>query len=62
LRTWAFTFCFLSIGLTTRWRDLASAGSRPFLAFTSGVIVNVLLGFLLSVIVFGNYWAALGSP
>ena len=62
LRTWAFTFCFLSIGLTTRWRDLASAGSRPFVAFTSGVIVNVLLGFVLSVIVFGNYWAALGSP
>jgi len=27
LRTWAFTFCFLSIGLTTRWRELASASS-----------------------------------
>ncbi len=62
LRTWAFTFCFLSIGLTTRWRDLANAGARPFLAFTAGVGVNVLLGYLLSVVVFGAYWAALGTP
>jgi uncharacterized membrane protein YadS len=30
LRTWAFTFCFLSIGLTTRFRELAPAGGRPF--------------------------------
>jgi len=30
LRTWAFTFCFLSIGLTTRLRDLAGAGAKPF--------------------------------
>jgi uncharacterized membrane protein YadS len=62
LRTWAFTFCFLSIGLTTRWRDLAAAGSRPFLAFTAGVVVNVVLGFLLSVVVFGAYWSTLGAP
>lgn len=60
LRTWAFTFCFLSIGLTTRWRDLASAGARPFLAFTAGVAVNLVLGYLLSVVVFGSHWAALG--
>jgi uncharacterized membrane protein YadS len=62
LRTWAFTFCFLSIGLTTRWRELAGVGLRPFLAFSSGVVVNVLLGFLLSAVVFGGYWAALGTP
>ncbi|SPE27527.1 conserved membrane hypothetical protein [Burkholderiales bacterium] len=62
LRTWAFTFCFLSIGLTTRWRELASAGARPFLAFSSGVVVNVVLGFVLSTMVFGAYWAALGTP
>jgi uncharacterized membrane protein YadS len=62
LRTWAFTFCFLSIGLTTRWRELASVGLRPFLAFSSGVVVNVLLGFLLSAVVFGSYWARLGAP
>jgi len=62
LRTWAFTFCFLSIGLTTRWRELAGVGLRPFLAFSSGVVVNVLLGFLLSAVVFGGYWAGLGAP
>jgi uncharacterized integral membrane protein (TIGR00698 family) len=59
MRTWAFIFCFLSIGLTTRFRELASAGSKPFWAFTSGVVVNVLLGFVLSVVVFGSYWSTL---
>jgi uncharacterized integral membrane protein (TIGR00698 family) len=59
LRTWAFTFCFLSIGLTTRLRDLTPAGSRPFWAFTAGAIVNLLLGYILSVHVFGQHWATL---
>jgi uncharacterized membrane protein YadS len=59
LRTWAFTFCFLSIGLTTRLRDLAPAGSRPFWAFTVGAIVNLILGYILSVHVFGQHWAGL---
>jgi uncharacterized integral membrane protein (TIGR00698 family) len=58
LRTWIFTFSFLSIGLTTRFRDLAAAGINPFVAFTAGVIVNVILGYILSVIVFGHYWSA----
>jgi uncharacterized membrane protein YadS len=61
LRTWAFTFCFLSIGLTTRFRDLAAAGARPFWAFTSGVAVNVLLGLLLSTVIFGAYWSRLAQ-
>ena len=61
LRTWAFTFSFLSIGLTTRLRELASAGSKPFLAFTAGVIVNVILGYLLSVLIFGHYWAEVAT-
>ncbi len=59
LRTWAFTFSFLSIGLTTRWREFAPAGGKPFLAFTAGVLVNVVLGYVLSVVVFGHYWASL---
>ena len=59
LRSWAFIFCFFSIGLTTRFRELAAAGARPFWAFTSGVAVNVVIGFLLSVVVFGAYWASL---
>ena len=59
LRTWAFIFCFFSIGLTTRVRELAAAGARPFWAFTSGVVVNVVLGFILSTIVFATHWAQL---
>ncbi len=61
LRTWAFIFCFLSIGLTTRFKDLAAAGRAPLLAFSSGVVVNVALGFVLSVYVFGAHWATLGQ-
>ena len=56
LRTWAFIFCFFSIGLTTRFRELAKASAKPFWAFTSGVVVNVILGFILSTIVFATYW------
>jgi uncharacterized integral membrane protein (TIGR00698 family) len=60
LRSWAFIFCFLSIGLTTRLRELASAGVKPFGAFTMGVAVNVALGFVLSTLVFAGHWANLG--
>jgi uncharacterized integral membrane protein (TIGR00698 family) len=60
LRTWAFIFCFFSIGLTTRFRELAAAGSRPFWAFTAGVVVNVVIGYFLSVQVFNSYWMSLG--
>ena len=41
LRTWAFTFAFLSIGLTTKIREFASVGARPFYAFTLGVAGTV---------------------
>jgi uncharacterized integral membrane protein (TIGR00698 family) len=61
LRSWAFIFCFLSIGLTTRFGELASAGKRPFLAFSAGAIVNVIIGFVLSAIVFAAHWQSL-SP
>jgi uncharacterized integral membrane protein (TIGR00698 family) len=56
LRSWAFIFCFLSIGLTTRFRDLASMGKKPFLAFSAGALVNVIIGFVLSAIVFAAHW------
>ena len=59
LRTWAFIFCFFSIGLTTRFRELAGAGVKPFVAFSAGVVVNVVLGFVLSAIVFASHWANL---
>ncbi|MFZ0987625.1 MAG: putative sulfate exporter family transporter, partial [Xanthobacteraceae bacterium] len=59
LRTWTFIFCFLSIGLTTRFRDLHIVGWKAFWSFTIGVAVNVVLGYVLSVIVFGDYWAGI---
>src|ERR1700678_1884911 len=61
LRTWAFTFAFLSIGLTTKVREFAAVGARPFYAFTAGVAVNVALGFVLSTQVFSEFWTRLGQ-
>jgi uncharacterized integral membrane protein (TIGR00698 family) len=60
-RTWAFTFAFLSIGLTTRLREFVSVGAKPFYAFSIGVIVNVILGFILSTQVFSGFWNRLGQ-
>jgi len=61
LRTWAFTFSFLSIGLTTRFRELSTAGIKPVIAFTTGVVINIILGYILSVVVFGHYWSAVST-
>ena len=61
LRTWAFLFCFLSIGLTTRFRDLFTAGARPLYAFSAGVLVNVVLGYVLSAHVFAGFWVHFGE-
>jgi uncharacterized integral membrane protein (TIGR00698 family) len=60
-RTWAFTFAFLSIGLTTRLREFATVGAKPFYAFSIGVAVNVVLGFVLSTQVFNEFWNKLGQ-
>jgi uncharacterized membrane protein YadS len=61
LRTWAFTFAFLSIGLTTRFREFVTVGAKPFYAFTAGVVVNIILGFVLSTQVFVDFWTRLGQ-
>ena len=61
LRTWTFTFAFLSIGLTTKFREFVSVGARPFYAFSIGVAVNVVLGFVLSTQVFNEFWNRLGQ-
>src|SRR5512133_2610521 len=60
LRGWAFTWTFLSIGFTTRFRELTRFGWRPFAAFALGVLVNVPLGYWLSTKVFEAYWRAVG--
>ncbi|WP_434510445.1 YeiH family protein [Desulfitobacterium sp. AusDCA] len=59
LRTWMFSFTFLSIGLTTRFRELTSVGWKPIAAFSTGVVVNVILGFALSVVFLGGFWAGI---
>ena len=59
LRSWAFVLCFLSIGLSTRFKDLATFGLKPFWAFTLGVLVNVPLGFLLTTKIFSRFWQAI---
>jgi uncharacterized integral membrane protein (TIGR00698 family) len=60
LRTWAFTFCFLSIGLTTRLGALSKTGWKPFAAFTAGVVINIIVGYVMSVHVFAGYWDSVG--
>ncbi len=59
LRTWVFLFCFLSIGLTTRFRELKPVGWKTFAAFTIGVAVNVVLGYYMSAHVFADHWSAM---
>ena len=59
LRSWCFVICFLCIGLSTRFKDLATFGLKPFWAFTIGVLVNVPLGYILSTVVFADYWNAI---
>jgi uncharacterized membrane protein YadS len=61
LRTWAFTFAFLAIGLTTRFREFVSVGGKPFYAFTTGVVINIALGYVLSTQVFVDFWTKLGQ-
>lgn len=60
MRTWTFIFTFFSIGLTTRFRELAATGKNPWIAFSSGAIVNVILGALMSIFVLGWYWSTAG--
>lgn len=59
LRGWTFTWTFLCIGFTTRFRELTSVGWKPLAAFTLGVIVNVPLGYWLSNAVFASYWLSI---
>ncbi len=59
LRGWAFTWTFLSIGLTTRFRELSSVGWKPLAAFAIGVVINVPLGYFLSNVIFVNFWNSL---
>ena len=61
LRNWLFTFSFLSIGASLRIRTLAPVTGNAFVAFTAGVVVNLVLGYILSAVVFESYWSTLGQ-
>lgn len=59
LRNWAFTFSFLSIGASLRIRRMAPVTGNAFLAFSIGVVVNLVLGFILSAVLFESYWRSI---
>jgi uncharacterized membrane protein YadS len=57
LRTWWFALAFTSIGLETRFKDLAGlGGGRPALAFLIGQGFNVFWTLLLAYLIFGGYF------
>lgn len=55
LRTWWFALAFASIGLETRFADLARAGiGRPALAFLGGQAFNVIWTLIIAYALFGG--------
>jgi len=36
-------------------------GGKPFYAFTTGVAINIVLGYVLSTQVFVDFWTKLGQ-
>ena len=59
LRGWFFTLCFLSIGMSTRVHDIRSIGWRPVGAFSLSIGITTIVGYILSVYVFQDFWNAL---
>jgi uncharacterized membrane protein YadS len=57
LRTWWFALAFASIGLETKFSDLAKlGGGRPALAFLIGQTFNIFWTLLLAYLIFGGYF------
>ena len=55
LRTWWFALAFTSIGLETRFRDLATmGGGKPAVAFLIAQGVNIFWTLLLAWLIFGG--------
>lgn len=59
LRGYFFTLCFLSIGMTTRWAAIKAIGWRPVAAFSLSILVICLVGYVLSVYTFSDFWMTL---
>jgi uncharacterized membrane protein YadS len=54
VRTWLFTLAFLCIGCNTKIADIRSMGSKPIIAFTVVVLVNLVVGFIMANLLFGG--------
>ncbi len=59
LRKLTFTLSFLSIGASLRLRSLVPVSPNAFIAFATGVVVNLIVGFILSGVVFSDYWSSI---
>ena len=54
VRTWLFTLAFLCIGCNTKVEDIRSMGWRPITAFTTVVVVNLIVAFIAANLLFGG--------
>jgi len=55
IRTWWFALAFVSIGLETRFIELATTGrGRPALAFLGAQGINIVWTLLLAWLIFGG--------
>jgi uncharacterized integral membrane protein (TIGR00698 family) len=59
LRTWWFALAFISIGLETKFVDLAKmGGGRPVAAFLIAQVINIFWTLLLAYLIFGGVFVA----
>ncbi|HEY3364169.1 MAG TPA: putative sulfate exporter family transporter [Symbiobacteriaceae bacterium] len=58
IRSWLFVIAFLCIGCNTKIKDVRAMGSKPIIAFTAVVLVNVIMGFILANLFFGGIIAS----
>lgn len=54
VRNWLFIVAFLCIGLNTKIRDIRAMGSKPIIAFTTVVLVNFVVGFIMANLLFSR--------
>lgn len=59
LQTFLFTLAFVSIGLEFRFSSLREAGWKPIAVFAFGTTVNLIVGLLLSWVLFGVIFGGL---
>ena len=55
LRTWFLTLAFVSIGLEFSFGSLKEAGWKPVLVFAAATVVNLAVGLLLAVLLWGSF-------